>query len=138
MPIERMYLSFIRPLKEYSDAVWDNCPSESKKQLDLIHHEAARIMTGGRTKLCSIQKLYLSWDWILCKIEEHKLLIFYKIITGLIQAYLSDLLPHIVKDNVTYNLRNATNMQPLRVRTNLFVTLSFHQPFVPGMSYQMK
>ena len=51
MPIERMYLSFSRPLKEYSDAVWDNCSSESKKQLDLIHHEAARIMTGGGDKI---------------------------------------------------------------------------------------
>ena len=52
-----MYISFIRPLIEYSDAVWDNCSTESKKkQLDLIHQEAARIITGG-TKLCSIQKL---------------------------------------------------------------------------------
>ena len=29
--LERMYISFIRPLIEYSDAVWDNCSTESKK-----------------------------------------------------------------------------------------------------------
>ena len=26
--LERMYISFIRPLIEYSDAVWDNCSTE--------------------------------------------------------------------------------------------------------------
>ena len=121
-----MYISFIRPLIEYSDAVWDNCSTESKKQLDLIHHEAARIITGG-TKLCSIQKLLseLGWETLQERRSKHKLVIFYKIINGLTPDYLSDLLPPIVQDNVTYNLRNANNMRSLRARTNLYFNSFF-------------
>ena len=117
-----MYISLIRPLIVYSDAVWDTCSTESKKkQLDLIHHEAARIITRG-TKLCSIQKLLskLGWETLQERRSNHKLVIFYKVINGLTTDYLSDLLPPIVQYNVTYNLRNANNMRSLRARTNLY------------------
>ena len=39
-----MYISFIRPLLKYSDAVWDNASTESKKQLEAVHNDAARIL----------------------------------------------------------------------------------------------
>ena len=59
--LEKMYMAFVRPLFEYSDVIWDNCSLEAKKQLDAIHVEAARIITGA-TKLCSSEKLFfLSW-----------------------------------------------------------------------------
>ena len=45
--LERMYFSFIRPLLEYCDSVWDNSSSEMKKKLDAIHIEAARTITGA-------------------------------------------------------------------------------------------
>ena len=105
---------------------YNNCSTESNKQLDLIHHEAARIITGG-TKLCSIQKLLseLGWETLQERRSKHKLVIFYKIINGLTSDYLSDLLPPIVQDNVTYNLRNANNMRSLRARTNLYFNSFF-------------
>ena len=53
--LEKIYISFIRPLLEYSDAVCDNASAESKKHLEAVHNEAARIITGT-TKLCSINK----------------------------------------------------------------------------------
>ena len=58
--LEKIYMAFVRPLLEYNDAVWDNCSLETKKQLDAIHVKAARIITGA-TKLCSIEKPFLSW-----------------------------------------------------------------------------
>ena len=54
--LEQIYISFVRPLLEYCDSVWDNASVDSKKQLDAVHIEAARIITGA-TKLCSIEKL---------------------------------------------------------------------------------
>ena len=82
--LEKMYFAFIRPLLEYSDSVWDNCSNEAKRQLDSIHHEAARIITGG-TKLCSLEKLLadLGWDSLQERRTKHKLVIFYKIINNL-------------------------------------------------------
>ena len=44
--LEKMYIAFVCPLIEYSDIVWDNCSMETKMQLDAIHTEAARIITG--------------------------------------------------------------------------------------------
>ena len=45
--LEKIYISYIRPLLEYSDSVWDNCSPDSKKQLEAIYTEAARIIVGA-------------------------------------------------------------------------------------------
>ena len=46
-----MYFSFIRPLLEYADVVWDNCTDYEVEELEKIHREAARIVTGA-TRSC--------------------------------------------------------------------------------------
>ena len=94
----KMYFTFIRPLLEYSDSVWDNCSNEAKRQLDFIHHEAARIITGG-TKLCSLEKLLadLGWDSLEYRRTKHKLNIFNKIINNLSPNYLQDCVPLLFK-----------------------------------------
>ena len=72
-----MYISFIRTLLEYSDAVWDNASVERKKQLEAVHNEASRIITGW-TKLCSIKNLLddLGWESLQARREMHKLVIY--------------------------------------------------------------
>ena len=50
--LEKICICYIRPLLEYSDSVWDKCSSHSKKQLEVIHTEAARILVGA-IKLCA-------------------------------------------------------------------------------------
>ena len=56
--LEKIYISYICPLIEYSDTVWNNCSTKSNKQLEAIHAEAARIVSGA-TKHCSIDKLFM-------------------------------------------------------------------------------
>ena len=74
--LERMYTSFILPLLEYCDSVWDNASSDSKKKLDAIHIEAGRIISGA-TKLCSIEKLIveLGCGTLQSRRDKHKLII---------------------------------------------------------------
>ena len=117
--LERIYFAFIRPLLEYSDSVWDNCSNECKSQLESIHNEAARIVSGA-AKLCSIQKLLaeLGWETLQKRRSKHKLVTFYKIINGLTPSYLFDLLPPLVGDANPHNLRNSDHIQPFRNRTN--------------------
>ena len=124
--LENIYIAFIRPLLEYSDSEWENCTNESKKQLDLIHHEAARIITGA-TKLCSVEKLLtdLGWNSLQERRNKHKLTIFYKIINGLTPRYLSEVLPPLVQENNPYNLRNANALHPMHANTNLFFNSFF-------------
>jgi hypothetical protein len=54
--LEKMYLSFIRPILEYGDVVWDTQIHYLINIIENVQSEAARIVTGG-TQLTSIQKL---------------------------------------------------------------------------------
>ena len=54
--LETIYFSFIRPILEYGDIIWDNCTQYEEAELDKIQNEAARIVTGT-TKLVSIENL---------------------------------------------------------------------------------
>ena len=40
-----MYFAYVRPLLEYSDTVLDDCSLASKKLLDAVNIEAARIVS---------------------------------------------------------------------------------------------
>ena len=134
----KIYISYIRPLLEYSDSVWDNRSSNSKKQLESINIEAARIITGA-TKLCSIEKHFndFGWETIQSRCNEHKRVLLYKVLHSLAPNYLSELVPPLVQDTTTYNLRNSDNIQNYRAHSNLFHNLFFHHQFVHGMIYLM-
>ena len=101
--------------------VWDNSSTEAKKQLEAIHIEAARTITGA-TKLCSINRLLdeLGLESLQNRRNKHKLIIFYKIMNGLTPNYLSDLLPPLVHETTTYTLRNANHIQTIHANTNLY------------------
>ena len=119
--LEKMYFSYIRPLLEYSDLVWDNASAESKKQLDAVHIEAARIITGA-TKLCSLEKLFaeLGWESLQERRNKHKLIILYKITNGLTPQYLQDSLPQLLQENTSYDIRNSNDIRNPSANTNLF------------------
>ena len=57
-----MYFSFIRPVIEYSNVVWDNCTLYEANELEKVQIEAAHIVTGA-TKLVSIDSLYTETGW---------------------------------------------------------------------------
>ena len=126
--LEKMYFAYVRPLLEYSDTVWDNCSLASKKLLDAVHIEAARIVSGG-TKLCSVDKLFqeLGWEPLQIRRNKHKLVTFYKILHGLTPTYLLDIIPPHINETIDYPLRNADHFQNFRANSNLF-----HESFFPS------
>ena len=87
-----MYFSFIRPVLEYADVVWDNCTQKQMNDLEKIQLEASRIVSGT-TKLVVIDRLYRELGWF--KLSEgrkmHKLFLFYKMQNGLVPDYLTEL-----------------------------------------------
>ena len=117
--LEKLYISFIRPILEYSDSVWDNCSQEQKNDIESVQTEAARIVTGA-TKLCNIATLYndLKWESLSSRRSKHKLLIFYKMFHGITPSYLSDLIP--INNQNRYNLRNISNVPFIHARTQLY------------------
>ena len=88
--LQTIFFSFIRPLLEYSDVVWDNCTLYEVNELEKIQNEAACIVTGA-TKLVSIDCLNheTGWELLASRRKKHKLQLFYKMQTNLTPDYLS-------------------------------------------------
>ena len=60
--LQIIYFTFIRPILEYADVVWNNCTQYEVNELEKIQNEAARIVTGA-TKLVSIDSLSHETGW---------------------------------------------------------------------------
>ena len=60
--LQTIYFSFICPILEYADVVWNNCTQYESNELEKIQNEAARIVTGA-TKLVSINSLLTETGW---------------------------------------------------------------------------
>ena len=76
--LQTIYFSFIRPLLEYADVVWNNCAQYESNELEKIQNEAARILTGA-TKLVSINSLLLEtgWETLASRRKKHKLTLLF-------------------------------------------------------------
>ena len=127
--LETIYISFIRPLIEYGDVIFDNCSNYEKLELDKIQNEAARIVTGA-TKLVSLDNLSQEscWESLETRRHKHKLILFYKMVHGLTPNFLSDLIPDRVGNVSNYNLRNADNIEFVNTNTN-----SYYYSFLPSV-----
>ena len=79
--LEKIYLTYIRPLLEYGDIIWDNKTLFLNNKLECVQVEAARIVTGA-TRLVSIDKLYTEtgWEKLVTRREHHRLVYFYRMV----------------------------------------------------------
>ena len=116
--LQTLYFSFIRPIVEYADIIWDNCPQYYKDRLESINIEAGRIITGA-TKLVSLTCLYkeCGWETLNERRIKHKLILFYKILNGLTPDYLQTLIPPQHFQRHDYNTRHSSNYVHINCRT---------------------
>lgn len=119
--LEKIYLTFIRPLLEYGDVVWDHTSPSLIKKIENVQLEAARIVTGG-TRLVSIARLYTEtgWEPLKERREHHRITYFYKMCNGLTPSFLSDLVPRNLREIHDYNTRHSSVIPPIRTRTALY------------------
>ena len=124
--LETIYISFIRPILEYADVIWDNCSQQEKQELEKILTEAARIATGS-TKFVSVHKLYadVCWERLETRRWKHKLVLFHKMCYNVTPQYVSSLVPTLVQNVSHYNLRNADNLQTVQSRYHPVLQFSF-------------
>ena len=92
--LEIILATFIRPLLEYGDIIWDDCTQFEKQEIEKIQIEAARIATGT-TKLVSLNALYQETGRVTLvkRRENHKLVMLYKMCNDLTPSCLSSLVP---------------------------------------------
>ena len=83
--LEIIYTTFIRPVLEYGNTVWDNCANYENEKLEKRQHEAARIATGT-TQLVSLHNLYnkIKWESFQKRRDDHKATLFFKMKTNLV------------------------------------------------------
>ena len=125
--LQIIYISFIRPILEYADIVWDNCTQYELNALEKIQIEATRIVTGT-TKLISVNLLYqeIGWEPLTQRRTKYKLHMFYKMSNDLSPAYLTSLVPSSF-ENTVYSLRDSQNIRPVLTRTQLY-----YKSFIPS------
>ncbi|CAB9543087.1 hypothetical protein BROOK1789C_685, partial [Bathymodiolus brooksi thiotrophic gill symbiont] len=109
--LEKIYLTFIRPILEYASEVWFNCGQFNSNRLEKVQTEAARIVCGFPS-YASIASIYkeTGWDKLKVRREVKNLTLFYKIYNNLAPEYLSDLIPPTVSETSNYYLRNSQNI----------------------------
>ena len=119
--LETIYRTYIRPLLEYADVIWDNNITYLVDKIEKVQMEAARIVTGG-IRLVSLNNLYLEtgWDKLKNRREMHRLVYFYKMKNNISPQYLSDLVPDSLNSIHSHNTRNSSIIPPIRTRTSLY------------------
>ena len=108
--LNQIYLSNVLPILEYSTVVWDNCTIQDSSTLEKLQNEVARILTG-LTRSVSLVNLYRVCGWVTLNTrrKEQKLAFMYKAVNDLTPDYISDIIPHFVRDTTNYPLRNNNN-----------------------------
>lgn len=119
--LEHMYFSYVRPILEYADIIWDNCPNYMKEKLEHINYEAARIITGA-TKLTSIRILLqeCGWETLEERRNKHKILLFHKMVNKTVPEYLSNLVPSSFGQTHHYSTRNNSNLVHVHSHTSYY------------------
>ena len=127
--LETLYKSFVRPILEYADIVWD-APDAHRHGLDILERvqtEAARIVTGA-TARCSTENLYkeAGWEKLSLRRRLHRSTMMFKIMTGLAPESLLQKIPNRVEARTRYRLRNRGDIQVPFTRL-----VSYTQSFFP-------
>jgi hypothetical protein len=110
--LETLYTSFVRPVIEYADALWD-VPADNSHTLDVldkVQKEAAKIVSGA-TARCTTEELHteLGWEPLSARRRLHRASLMHKIDHGMAPNYLHNLMPDTVQARTRYNLRNVEN-----------------------------
>ena len=119
--LETMYTSFILPNFDYCFHIWDNCKNEQSLLLENLHLDALRTICGA-VRGTSHVKIYNETNFQSLKERRHrfKLITFYKMKNSISPVYLTDLIPSPISDNSNYNLRNRSNIQTIKCRTQTY------------------
>ena len=79
--LEIMYLSFVRPILEYAERIWDNCYNHEKEAIEKVQYEAGRIVSGAK-KSCSRTKILIEtgWDSLEKRRYKQRMITLYKMV----------------------------------------------------------
>ncbi len=87
--LEQCYITFVRPIIEYGDVLFDAANKEDLEVLNTIEKDALRLITGARRR-CNVEALYneVSWPSIEQRRENHKITTLGKLVIKRFPNYL--------------------------------------------------
>ena len=105
-----LYRTLSRPILEYCDVIFDNTTKEMKKLIDQVQREALIMITLGYQRTAT-ENLYkeTGLEPLNDRRQNHRLIIFYKIMHGLTPDYLVNIVSHNNLPTHNYGLRSLSN-----------------------------
>ena len=82
------YFSLIHSFMEYGAPVWDPCQKYNSDKIERVQRRAARFVKSRYSRYSSVSDMFdvLGWTPLSQRRQEARLILFYKIITGLAQV----------------------------------------------------
>ena len=83
--LNQIYISYVRPVLEYSCVVLDGCTVAQRNSLEKLQNEAAKIVTG-LAKSVSLNRLYryCGWQTLQERRTNQKLKLMYKLVNDMV------------------------------------------------------
>lgn len=88
---ENAYKALVRPQVEYASVVWDPYTKENKNKLEMVQRRAARYVCNDYSRESSVSAMIeeLGWRSLEQRRADGRLILFYKIVHGLVAVNLS-------------------------------------------------
>ena len=121
-----MYKSFILPHFDYCDIIYDNCSQYLSDRLEALHLEGIRTIVGS-VKGTSHCKLYQESGYTTLKERRrrHKLIFFFKIVSGACPMYLTERCPPLITTINPYHRRRPLDRYIPQCKTDLYKSSFF-------------
>ena len=125
--LDTIYKSFVRPILEYADIVFDSCTEYLKTDLENMQMIAARVVCGTK-RYTSHTQLYKETGWspLNTRRQMHKLVMLQQIVYKSSPAYLTQILPQTHSTRITRQ-SNSNRLEQFQCRTE-----SFKRSFFPS------
>ena len=122
-----IYCTFIRPVLEYGNVIFDNCTNRVSDELESIQRQAALAITRAYSHTTHVNLLReCGLQTLKDRRSQAKSILFFKIKKGKAPEYLQDLIPQEV-GTANYNLRNSQDIRLPKTNKNYFL-----KSFIPS------
>ena len=119
--LETIYKSFILPHFDYADILYDNCPLYLKNKLEEVNLDALRTVIGT-VKGTSHETIYLESGFtsLAERRKKHKIIMFFKIVNGLVPNFLKEYLPPLASSINPYHRRRPSERRPPPAKSEIY------------------
>ena len=122
-----IYKTFVRPILDYADIIYDKPPTESfKDKLEMVQYSAALVITGA-FKGTSLDRIYreLGLESLTERTWSRKIFFFYKMLNGLLPVYLHSYISYCGEAVYRTRSANQKNLRQFSTRSKIFESSFF-------------